>query len=370
LRRQSVPVIGVRLSFAVLLLALIAIGCEPSASSPTPTVATPPAASPSRTASPSAPTRIQESESPIPDVAGAFVLFQLPTETGLRAVSFGGDVNGLLPTSITQLSGYAGWQQSPYGIPYILGSTVYDRAGRSLGALPWTIRQTVTWSADGRLLCAAVPERATTGAQMRLETAVPGQPAKLIASGFMVYSDNATYPVLACDTSTDRAIVASFGQGVAPSRLTVFRLSTGAIIRSVDYAGMMGWVAASADGTMLVETLPFDTASQRWSATIRSADDGTTMGRVDGFVAHGFSGDNSLLVGASESIAAVVDWKTGRAVWSTSGTYGGFLAEPAGRRLAVGIGFVGGSDQRDVYLVSADGSAALLPAHVRVALRY
>jgi len=350
-----------------VLLAFIAIACEPPASSPTPTVAE---ASPSRNASPSSPTRIQESETRFPDVAGAFVLFQLATETGLRAVSFGGEVNGLLPTSITQLSGYAGWQQSPYGIPYILGSTVYDRAGKSLGMLPWTIRQTVTWSADGRLLCAAVPEREATGAQMRLETARPGEPAKLIASGFMIYSDNATYPVLACDENTDRVIVASFGQGVAPSRLVVFRLSTGAVIRSIDYAGMLSWVAASADGTMLVETLRFDTASQRWSATIRSADDGTTLGRVDGFVAHGFSGDNTLLVGASESTAAVVDWKTGRAVWSASGTYGGFLAEPAGRRLAVGIGFVGGSDQRDVYLVSATGFAALLPAHVRVALRY
>ena len=350
-----------------MLLAFIAIACEPPASSPTPTVAE---ASPSRNASPSSPTRIQESETRFPDVAGAFVLFQLATETGLRAVSFGGEVNGLLPTSITQLSGYAGWQQSPYGIPYILGSTVYDRAGKSLGMLPWTIRQTVTWSADGRLLCAAVPEREATGAQMRLETARPGEPAKLIASGFMIYSDNATYPVLACDENTDRVIVASFGQGVAPSRLVVFRLSTGAVIRSIDYAGMLSWVAASADGTMLVETLRFDTASQRWSATIRSADDGTTLGRVDGFVAHGFSGDNTLLVGASESTAAVVDWKTGRAVWSASGTYGGFLAEPAGRRLAVGIGFVGGSDQRDVYLVSATGFAALLPAHVRVALRY
>src|SRR5205085_3437001 len=201
------------------------------------------------------------------------------------------------------------------------------------------------------------------------EPAEPGQPAKLIASGLMVYSDNATYPVLACDTSTDRAIVASFGQGVAPSRLTVFRLSSGAIIRSVDYAGMLGWVAASADGTMLVETLRRDTASQRWSATIRSADDGATLGRVDGFVAQGFSGDKTLLVGASETTAAVVDWKTGRAVWSASGTYGGFLAEPAGRRVAVGIGFVGGSDQRVVYLVSVYGSAALLPAHVRAALR-
>ena len=193
---------------------------------------------------------------------------------------------------------------------------------------------------------------------------------RFVASGFATYSDNAVYPVLACDTTNDRAIVAQFGQGTAPAKLWVFRLSTGAVIRSVDYAGMLGWVAASADGTMLVETLPFDTASGRWSANIRSADDGTKIGQVDGVVGRGFSGDNTLLVGASDSVAALIDWKTGRAVWSASGPYGGFLAEPAGRRLAVGIGFIGGSDQRDVYLVQPDGSAQLLPARVRVGLRY
>ena len=93
----------------------------------------------------------------------------------------------------------------------------------------------------------------------------------------------------------------------------------------------------------------------------------------------GFSGDKSLVVGPSGSATparsslttAVIEWKTGRTVWSAGDhPYGGFLAEPAGRRLVVGIGFVGGSDVRDVYLVSPDGSAVLLPAQVRVALLY
>mgnify|MGYP003296537644 CR=1 FL=1 len=80
--------------------------------------------------------------------------------------------------------------------------------------------------------------------------------------------------------------------------------------------------------------------------------------------------DVVLVVGANETSAAVMDWKTGRKVWSALGPYGGYLAEPGSSRFAIGIGFVGGSDQRDVYLVASDGSAVLLPARVHVGLRY
>jgi hypothetical protein len=269
------------------------------------------------------------------------------------------------------------WSQSPYGAPYVIASTAYDRDGKSLGNLPWNVRETASWSVEGRFACAAVPAGATTGAQMRLETAFIGQPAKLVASGYMTYSDNASYRVLACDEGTDRAIVASFGQGVAASRLYVFRLSTGAIVRSVDYSGSQVWAAATADASMLAESVR--SAAGKWTATIRSAEDGAQLGTIDDFVVQGFSGDKTLVVGPiggttlapSSTTTAVIDWKTGRKIWSTSGQpYGGFLPEPAGRRLAVGVGFVGGSDIRDVYLVGPDGSAVLLPAGARVALNY
>lgn len=269
-----------------------------------------------------------------------------------------------------QVPADAVWSQAPYGATFRIGSTITARDGPVLGVTPWPGKITPAWSSEGTTLCAAVPDKETTGAALRLERFTFDEPVRVVASGFATYSDNAGYPVLACDTTNDRAIVAQFGQGTAPAKLWVFRLSTGAVIRSVDYAGRLGWVAASADGTMLVETLPFDTASGRWSATIRSADDGAKIGAVDGFVGHGFSGDNALLVGASENATALVDWKTGRVVWSASGPYGGFLPEPAGRRVAIGIGFVGGSDQRDVYLVQPDGTAPLLPARVRVGLLY
>ena len=205
---------------------------------------------------------------------------------------------------------------------------------------------------------------------MRLETALIGQSAKVVATGYTTYSDNAVYRVLACDPGTDRAIVASFGQGVTPSQLWVFRLSTGAVVRSVDYAGVIGWVAGSADGSMLAESSPPVGAATNWKTTIRSADDGKQLGTIDDLVARGFSGDKTLVVGNTPAAAAVVDWKTGRKVWTMSGPYGGFIAEPAGRRIALGVGFVGGSDQRDVYLVAPDGSAVLMSERVRVSFLY
>jgi hypothetical protein len=358
-------VISVR-SAALTLLALIVTGCAPSVSSPTPTVASSPTATTSPAVTPSGPARIQVRDEPLPGVAGAFLLFQLPGETRFRAISFGAELNGFLPDPVRA---DAVWSQSPYGDRYAIGTTVYHRDGVVLGALPWDVR-TVTWSSEGRFVCAAVPERATAGAAMRLETALIGQPTKLIATGYATYSDNATYRVLACDEGADRAIVAVFGQGVAAARLWVFRLSTGAIVRSVDYGGTGGWVAASGDGSTLAESVPPTGGATIWKTTIRSADDGAQLGTIDDFVARGFSGDKALVVGNTPNAAAIVEWKSGRKVWSASGPYGGFLPDPAGRRLAVGVGFVGGSDQRDVYLVQPNGSALLLPARVRVSLLY
>jgi hypothetical protein len=353
---------------AVALIVVIAIGCGPTASSPTATASSPaPSVKASATPSPSRVSRLSVSDTTIATSAGTFVLFQLPGEARLRAITWDASFSGILPL---QVPADAVWSQAPYGATFQIGSTITARDGPVLAVTPWPAKITPAWSAEGTTLCAAVPEREATGAAMRLERFTFEQPVRVVASGFATYSDNASFPVLACDTTKDRAIVAQFGQGIAPAKLWVFRLSTGAVIRSVDYAGMLGWVAASADGTLLVETLRFDTASGRWSATIRSADDGAKMGAVDGFVGHGFSGDKTLLVGASENSTALVDWKTGRAVWSASGPYGGYLAEPDAQRVAIGIGFVGGSDQRDVYLVQPDGRAPLLPAGVRVGLRY
>jgi hypothetical protein len=93
---------------------------------------------------------------------------------------------------------------------------------------------------------------------------------------------------------------------------------------------------------------------------------------VDDFTAHGFSSDASMLVGVTgENATVLLEWRTGRHVWSSSGLpYGGVLAEPGGNHMAIGMGFTGGSDTADVYIVAPDGSAVLLPARLRAALQY
>lgn len=147
---------------------------------------------------------------------------------------------------------------------------------------------------------------------------------------------------------------------------------TGVLIRAAERpTGVVGaWIAANQDGSLLAESVR-TTMDGPWKTTISSADDGRLVATIDNFVAQGFSGDGDLVVGAyGANRVAVIEWKTGRLIWNASGQYGGFRAEPNGKRLAVGVGFLGGSEQRDVYLVAPDGSALLLPASVVTSLRY
>jgi hypothetical protein len=265
--------------------------------------------------------------------------------------------------------------QSPDGRRYVLNGKIYAADGRELGTLPWQDGSLPTWSRDGEFLCRAMPETRQTGALMQLQTVVPGQPPRIVATGYGIYGDNASYPVLACDATSDRAIVASFGQGLFAGHLWVFRLSTGALIRSEDLgANVAGsWLAASADGTLLAHSVRRTNADPP-TTTIRTAESPTALQTLPNFEGHGFSGDASLLIGVlgGANSVAIVDWKAARRIWSATGTpYGGYFPEPGGAHFAVGLGFVGGSeDKGDVYLVGPDGASVALPSGSRAVLRY
>jgi len=299
-------------------------------------------------------------------------LFQAAGENRLRAVAWSDATTGVLPGE-TPLKATV-WESLDGG-RYVLNGTIYDAGGRELGALPWLDGSLPTWSRDGQFLCRAVPATRQTGAPMQLQTVVPGQQPRIVATGYGIYSDNAGYRVLACDATSDRVIVASFGQGLFAGHLWVFRLSTGALIRSEDLGSNVAgsWLAASADGTLLAHSVQATTADPP-TTTIRTAESPTALQTLPNFEARGFSGDGSLVIGVTggRNSVAIINWKAARRIWTATGLpYGGYLPEPAGAHFAVGLGFVGGAeDKGNVYLVSPDGASIALPSGVYVGFRY
>jgi len=299
-------------------------------------------------------------------------LFQAAGETRLRAAVWTDATTGVLPGEAPSKATV--WQ-SPDGTRYLLNGKIYGAGGRELGTLPWQDGSLPTWSRDGQFLCRALPETPQTGAPMQLQTVVPGQQPRTVARGYGTYGDNAGYPVLACDAASDRVIVASFGQGLFAGHLWVFRLSTGALLRSEALgANMAGsWLVASADGTLLAHSV-FATNGDPPTTTVRTAESPTALQTLPNFEAHGFSGDGSLLVGVTggANSVAIVEWRAARPIWSATGApYGGYFPEPGGAHFAVGLGFMGGTeDKGDVYLVSPDGASIALPSGIHVVLRY
>ena len=299
-----------RMLLALALAACAVMGCQPVASPLAPISPTPSAAS--RAPAPQAPTT---NVSPAPS-DGRLVaddrphfLFQAAGENRLRAVIWSDATTGVMPGEIPLKA--IVWQ-SPDGRRYVLNGKIYAADGRELGTLPWQDGSLPTWSRDGEFLCRAMPETRQTGALMQLQTVVPGQPPRIVATGYGIYGDNASYPVLACDATSDRAIVASFGQGLFAGHLWVFRLSTGALIRSEDLgANVAGsWLAASADGTLLAHSVRRTNADPP-TTTIRTAESPTALQTLPNFEGHGFSGDASLLIGVlgGANSVAIVDWK-------------------------------------------------------------
>jgi hypothetical protein len=380
-----------RMLLTMALAASAFAGCQPAGSLPAAVSPSTPAASPAAQATipPSPPTTVLPTAAPTANVSPAPTaarltlsdarlvadtrsrfLFEAAGETRLRAVSWTDATNGVLAGEVPAKATF--WP-SPDGRRYVLNGNIYDADGRELGVLPWQ-DPSLTWSRDGQFLCTAVPETRENGAPMQLQIDFPGQQPRIVASGYGIYGNNAGYPVLACDATSDRVVVASFGQGLFAGHLWVFRLSTGTLIRSEDLgANLAGsWITASADGTLLAHSTSA-TMSGPMTTIVRSAESPTALQTLPDFEARGFSGDSSLLVGVTgPNSVALIEWKAARRVWSATGLqYGGYFPEPGGAHIAVGLGFVGGTEEQgDVYIVSPDGTSVILPSGVHVVPHY
>ena len=298
--------------------------------------------------------------------SAALVLFEFPGDDRLRGVTWDASAIGVLGPHVA-----FPWFPSPDGTRYAAGGKLYARDGRELASLPWGNDYSFNWSSDGRMFCKAVPDTPRTGSPMHIEIAVPGQAPRAIAAGFTTFSDNAGYPVLACDPKSDRIIVVAAGQGLFAGSMWIFDLSSGRLVRSADLGqGSVGsWLVATEEGTMLAHTTQA-TMDALATTTVRRAKDGAAIALLRDFQARGFSGDGSLLYGwASGGRTEVREWKTGRLVWSTTGhPYQIFLAEPHGTRVAIALSSDNMLRDSDVYVVSADGSSRVLE-HVTAIFR-
>ena len=259
--------------------------------------------------------------------------------------------------------------QSPDGSRYAAAGSVYEASGRPVAALPWGT-QSFTWSSDGTMACKAMPLKNITGSAMELVTLdlATGTP-RVVASGFATYSDNAGYPVLACDAKADRVIVGVFGQGLFAGRVFVFKLSTGQQIRSADapQGAVASWISASRDGTLLASSTRM-TGTGAATTVLQRADDGTVLKTLDDLDAWGLSADGSLVLGVRGAFAPrrIVEWRSDRTIWSADGyPYGAYFASPRGTAVAIAVGFDYMGADWDTYLFGSDGSVQLLPHGAR-----
>lgn len=291
-----------------------------------------------------------------------FFLFQVAGDARLRGMSWDGATNGLF----TRSGPFGLSSQSPDGRYAVLSGSVYDRHGLAVGAFPWSSKDLrATWSTDSAVMC-KVPDLGVAGGTLRLELAAVGHRPRTVAQGFGTFHDQSGFPVLACDPKRDRAIVAEFTQGFSPSQAWVLQISTGRVVRSIGLAGAP--IAAAADGSLLATS---SMTGQTWRTTIEAADDGTVLATINDFAAHGFAGDSSLLVGSGPNQSTVVlDWRTGKHVWSSStAPYFGYFSEPGGSHLVVGLtstsGYLG-----EAFLIGKTGALAQLPSGIAAALNY
>ena len=174
---------------------------------------------------------------------------------------------------------------------------------------------------------------------------MPGQPARQVAviARDQAIGQTGISPV-ACSFASDRAILVR-NTVSWPSEIWVVRLSDGRLLSHHTYqASLLASVVASSDARYIAENT-FDTvhigAPYKPGVTrIRRVSDWVQVATVSPRAVYAFSGDDSLVLVTNSflpevpSALAVVDWRSGAAVWRNQGSEAldGSIAEPGGRR--------------------------------------
>ena len=295
----------------------------------------------------------------VPDSTPVIMFFDPANPNQADAVTWDGSQRG-------RIGGFGGQTfgiyPNPAGTLYSTFHDIRDRTGQVVSSIAGNGKQFGAWADDGRHYCqmvsaSALPPAGGEPATLRIVT-VGGATRTVARVGTMLQQSGAG--VAACSIERDRAVVIQ-GTGLGTGlHVWVVQLSSGRILWN-----SAGNFVASRDGQWLASG---DPAGGSWAMYNAG---GGVAGQISGPV-QSFSWDGSLVVvGQYGAQASIVDWRTGKVVWTApAGTiYAGALPEPGGSRIAVEVQTPGhpqttGFPTVDVYAVSPDGTAVQILSKV------
>jgi len=174
--------------------------------------------------------------------------------------------------------------------------------------------------------------------------------------------------VLACSHVNRKVVVAQVGFGRDTHDLWVLNWDTGAVEYHRTYPMKTKYGAIAGTFTVASPAAQYvaETDAVTGSVTIRDLADDTVVAHLDGEEVHGFSwhGDRVLasprqanvdLVNSATTDPALIDWRTGKTVWSLVGAvFGGRLqAQRGGSGIALDL-LSGG--HRGIWMIGSDGT--------------
>jgi len=253
---------------------------------------------------------------------------------------------------------------------------ILDRLGQPIqgvgGAVPGNALP--KWADDNKHMCGVSLNQTTF--EWTLITLLPGESVKPV---LVVARDagigQSGIQLASCSFRNDQAIL--IRTTIAwPAEIWVIRLSTGKILSHNTYTGQaLANVVGSSDALLVAEnssSAAAQSAPGAPSTIIRRISDGSvvaTLASSIGVLA--FNADDSLAlvtttpwVGGQPTAMAVVDLRSGQAVWHYTGPnmFGNALAQPGGRDFAIYVRKPGVEDPlTDLMIVHADGTAVDFP---------
>jgi hypothetical protein len=229
---------------------------------------------------------------------------------------------------------------------------ILARGYGQVGTVPGWGDLTGEWAQDGDYICALVDN---SGAYTMQITDWQGH-----SRGFAVSDIGPQANLLACSTSTNRAVVLE-QVGTQHEVITVRSLSDGHLERTINAPAQ--WWPVSANVQWLAVISGFE-APGPYETTIISLADGTVHARFPGEGAHAFfpDGVHLLLSDQAGTRTRVIDWRTGAEIWSRPGFAAEIAAsDPVTDKLLVDFvtGSVeAGTDKHDYWIL--DGTGAVI----------